>query len=155
MKIALIIIACLLLLIIVSLFLLGLMSHSGRATGLVEGKLARCPESRNCICSEFEMDTSHYVVPLEFSQGDAVKTLGKLKGIIAEMGGSIEAENSEYLAATFTSSVFRFVDDLEVRIDDDAKLIQLRSASRVGRGDGGVNRKRIERLKKIFQLKTS
>ena len=61
----------------------------------------------------------------------------------------------DYLAVTFTSSIFRFVDDLEIRIDTDQQLIHLRSASRVGRSDGGVNRKRLERLKMAFQLKTN
>ena len=70
------------------------------------------------------------------------------------MGGSIQAEETDYLAATFTSSVFRFVDDLELRIDADQKTIHLRSASRVGHGDGGANRKRVELLKNSFQSKT-
>jgi uncharacterized protein (DUF1499 family) len=68
------------------------------------------------------------------------------------MGGSINVEKADYLAATFTSSIFRFVDDLEIRVDTDKNQVQLRSASRVGRGDGGVNRKRIERLKRIYNL---
>jgi uncharacterized protein (DUF1499 family) len=68
------------------------------------------------------------------------------------MGGSIKVEKADYLAATFTSSIFRFVDDLEIRVDPDKNQVQLRSASRVGRGDGGVNRKRIERLKRIYNL---
>ena len=67
------------------------------------------------------------------------------------MGGNIQVENDNYLAATFTSSIFRFVDDLEIRIDLDQKIIHLRSASRVGRSDGGVNRERIKRLKSLYQ----
>ena len=63
-------------------------------------------------------------------------------------------EKTDYLAATFTSSLFRFVDDLELRIDTGQKTIHLRSASRVGHGDGGVNRKRVEQLKNSFQLKS-
>jgi uncharacterized protein (DUF1499 family) len=64
------------------------------------------------------------------------------------MGGSVQVEHDSYLAATFTSSIFGFVDDLEIRVDSERKTIHLRSASRVGHGDGGVNRKRTERLKK-------
>ena len=70
------------------------------------------------------------------------------------MGGSIQAEKTDYLAATFTSSIFRFVDDLEIRIDTGQEMIHLRSASRVGHSDGGVNRKRVELLKNSFPLKT-
>ena len=99
-------------------------------------------------------DTVHYIEPLVISAGDTAQILVRLKTIIREMGGSIQAEKPDYLAATFTSSIFRFVDDLEIRIDTGQKMIHLRSASRVGRGDGGVNRKRVERLKNLFQLKT-
>jgi len=66
------------------------------------------------------------------------------------MGGIIQVEKDNYLAATFISSIFGFVDDLEIRIEPGQKTIHLRSASRVGRGDGGVNRKRVEQLKKLY-----
>ncbi len=69
------------------------------------------------------------------------------------MRGSIQVENEDYLAATFTSSFFRFVDDLEIRIHADQNMIHIRSASRVGHSDGGVNKKRIEQLKKLFHSK--
>jgi uncharacterized protein (DUF1499 family) len=77
-----------------------------------------------------------------------------LKTIIGELGGRIQVENADYLAATFTSTVFRFVDDLELRIDRDQKTIHLRSASRVGRSDLGANRKRVEHLKNSFHSQT-
>ncbi len=74
-----------------------------------------------------------------------------MKNSVREMGGSIQVENDSYLAATFTSSIFRFVDDLEIRVDSDQKMIHLRSASRVGHSDRGVNRERIERLKSLYR----
>ena len=84
----------------------------------------------------------------------ATQILPRLKTVIREIGGSIQVEKADYLAATFTSSIFRFVDDLEIRIDTGQQLIHLRSASRVGRSDGGVNHKRLEYLKNSFHLKT-
>jgi uncharacterized protein (DUF1499 family) len=66
------------------------------------------------------------------------------------MGGSIQAENENYLAATFSSTIFGFVDDLELRIDPVQKVIHIRSASRVGYSDAGVNRKRIALLRKTY-----
>ena len=131
------------------------MSQSGEAHGLVEGRLKRCPDKPNCVCSEFKSDTDQYIEPLVIAAGDAAQVLPRLKTIVRQMGGSIQVEKADYLAVTFTSSIFRFVDDLEIRIDTDQKLIHLRSASRVGRGDGGVNRKRVERLKTAFQVKTN
>jgi uncharacterized protein (DUF1499 family) len=150
----LIIIASISLLVIIALFILGLMSHSGEAQGLVEGRLQPCPDKPNCVSSELVSDAKHYIEPLVYSAGEAPQVLPRLKTIIVDMGGSIQVEETDYLAATFTSSIFRFVDDLELRIDTDQKTIHLRSASRVGHGDGGANRKRVELLKKSFQLKT-
>jgi uncharacterized protein (DUF1499 family) len=150
----LIIIASISLLVVIALFILGYMSHSGQAHGLVEGRLKQCPDTPNCVSSEFVSDAEHYIEPLVYSAGEAERVMPRLKTIIVEMGGSIQVEKTDYLAATFTSSVFRFVDDLELRIDADQKIIHLRSASRVGHGDGGANRKRVARLINSFQLKT-
>jgi uncharacterized protein (DUF1499 family) len=150
----LIIIAAISLLVIIALFILGLMSHSGQAHGLVEGRLKQCPDTPNCVSSEFVSDAEHYIEPLVYSAGEAERVMPRLKTIIVEMGGSIQVEKTDYLAATFTSSVFRFVDDLELRIDTDQQTIHLRSASRVGHGDGGANRKRVACLINSFQLKT-
>ena len=151
MKIALIIIAVLILTGIVSFFVLGLMSQSGESHGLVEGKLSKCPDKPNCVCSEFEADVGHYIEPIVIVAGTASEALSKMKSSIREMGGKIQVETDNYLAATFTSSIFRFVDDLEIRIDSDQKIIHLRSASRVGHSDRGVNRERIERLKILYR----
>jgi uncharacterized protein (DUF1499 family) len=148
----LIIIASILLLVIIALFVLGYMSHSGQAHGLVEGRLQQCPDKPNCVSSELVSDAEHYIEPLVYSAGEAAQVRPRLKTIIYDMGGSIQVEETDYLAATFTSSVFRFVDDLELRIDTVQKTIHLRSASRVGHGDGGANRKRVELLKKSFHL---
>jgi uncharacterized protein (DUF1499 family) len=155
LKILLVIIVALSLLVIVTLFVFSYMSQSGEAHGLAEGRLKQCPDKPNCVCSEFESDPVHYIEPLVMAAGDAAHVLPRLKTNVREMGGSIQVEKDDYLAVTFTSSIFRFVDDLEIRIDTDQQLIHLRSASRVGRSDGGVNRKRVERLKMAFQLKTN
>jgi len=138
--------------VIIALFMLGHRSQSGEAHGLVDGRLKQCPEKPNCVNSEFASDAEHYIEPLVYSADDAARVASRLKTIIGDMGGSIQVEKPGYLAATFTSSLFRFVDDLELRIDTDQKTIHLRSASRVGHGDGGVNRKRVELLKNSFHL---
>ena len=74
---------------------------------------------------------------------------------IRDMGGVIREQREDYLAATFTSSIFRYVDDLEIRVDVAAGQIHLRSASRVGRSDLGANRARVERLKAALQSNVS
>ena len=141
----------LILLVIATLFVLGFLSKSDEANGLVEGRLSQCPDKPNCVCSEFNADTDHFTEPLAISTENAADVMTRLKSVIREMGGTIQREKDNYLAATFTSAIFRFVDDLEIRIDREAKLIHLRSASRVGYGDRGVNRHRIEQLKRSFR----
>ena len=153
MKIVIIIIVTLIVVAILVLFVLGQMSQSGEANGLVEARLTKCPDKPNCICTEFEADATHYIDPIGYSQSNAAEVLSRLKNSVREMGGSIQAETDNYLAATFSSSIFRFVDDLEIRIGKDLNIIHLRSASRVGYGDGGVNKKRIERLKNLYLTK--
>jgi len=150
MKIVIIIIVSLIIVAILLLFVLGQMSQSGEANGLVDAKLTKCPDKPNCICTEFEADAIHYIDPIIFTQTNDAEVLSRLKNSVREMGGSIQAETGNYLTATFSSSIFRFVDDLEIRIDTDQNMIHMRSASRVGRSDRGVNKKRIEQLKKLF-----
>jgi len=71
----------------------------------------------------------------------------KPKSVCAALPRPSATTRDCYIHATFTSLIFRFVDDVEFVIDDSAKQIQFRSASRVGRNDFGVNRRRIEQLR--------
>jgi uncharacterized protein (DUF1499 family) len=69
------------------------------------------------------------------------------------MGGKIQEERDGYLWAMFTSRVFRFVDDVEFRMVPTDGLIHVRSGSRVGYSDLGVNRRRVEKLRARFNQK--
>lgn len=140
----------LILLVIAALFVLGFVSKSGEAKGLVGGRLSQCPDKPNCVCSEFKADTDHFIEPLVISSEDTADVMARLVSVIREMGGTIRREKDNYLAATFRSAIFGFVDDLEIRVDHGTNLIHLRSASRVGYGDRGVNRHRIEQIKGSF-----
>lgn len=136
---------------VIALFMMARASHTGQAPGLVDGRLARCPDKPNCVCSEYREGSGHAIEPLEFSARAGKDLTAKLREVIIEAGGSIRTERADYIAATFTSSWFGFVDDLEVRIDDQAARIHFRSASRVGYGDLDANRKRVELLQKRFR----
>lgn len=59
-------------------------------------------------------------------------------------------EGTAVLRAECRSLIFRFVDDVEIRFDDAAKLIHFRSASRLGRSDFEVNRRRMEEVRSAF-----
>ena len=65
---------------------------------------------------------------------------------------SIITQKDNYIHTTFKSRIFRFVDDIEFYFDDKEKLIHFKSASRVGRNDLGVNRKRMEEIRKRFNI---
>ncbi len=139
--------------VLVRFAMLGHGSKSGQAPGLVSGNLAPCPDKPNCVCSEFSKDAAHYIAPLDYSGVPAEKALSELLQIIKELGGEVVVANDEYIAATFSSSLFGFVDDVEYRLEPSQKRIQIRSASRVGHSDLGVNRKRAEAMTRSFNQK--
>lgn len=111
--------------------------------------LAPCPPSPNCV-SSLARDPSRHVEPLRFSgDPDAAwqrlrEALGRLPGtrIVADVGGRLRAESR--------TRWLRFVDDLELVLVPDAHLVHVRSASRVGWSDLGANRRRVERLRRLF-----
>ena len=118
---------------------------------LADGRLRACPKSPNCVSSESD-NASSRVEPLTF-QGPPEKTWGDLKETIREMGGKIQEEHDGYLWATFTSRLFRFVDDVEFRMVSTDGTIHVRSGSRVGYSDLGVNRRRVEKVRTLFNQK--
>jgi uncharacterized protein (DUF1499 family) len=127
---------------------LGYVSHRGHAPGLQpDGRLAPCPPTPNCVTSESATDATHAIRPLGGGPGGQAAIWQALRAAVLADGGHIVSEDEKYLAATFTSRIFRFVDDFEARCNADGPAIEVRSASRVGRGDMGVNRARVERLR--------
>jgi len=135
-------------LIVTSLMVLSCASRGKQPPGLSDGHLAPCPGSPNCVSSE-ESDSNHFTQPFVF-EGEASAAWATLRQVIGQRGGIIVQDDGEYLWATFTSRLFRFVDDTEFRLDAENHLIHVRSASRVGYSDLGVNRKRVEALREAF-----
>lgn len=127
---------------------LSLASREGAAAGLLSGHLSPCPGTPNCVCSEYPQNAG-YVAPLPFV-GDADAAWEKAKKALTGGGGEISRVENGYLAATFKTTLFRFVDDVELRLDRVAGVIHIRSASRVGRSDLGVNRKRVAAIRSRF-----
>jgi uncharacterized protein (DUF1499 family) len=114
--------------------------------GVKDGRLAPCPASPNCVSSQ-SADTEHAVAPLNYTTS-APQAMADLKKVILGMQRArIVDEHDSYIHAEFTSALWRFVDDVEFYFDDTAKLIHMRSASRLGKSDFGVNRKRSEELR--------
>ena len=112
--------------------------------GVAEGHLRGCPPSPNCVSSQAS-DSAHYIAPLAL-QGDPTSTRARLLHLLAQTPRvSLVAQDAHYLRAEFTSQVMRFVDDVEFLIGQEA--VEVRSASRLGHSDLGVNRARIEGLR--------
>lgn len=120
----------------------------------VSGQFSPCPDSPNCVSTQSHQPEKSFP-PLSYSSlfSTSLELKNHLSEVIREMGGQIVDENETYLRAEFTSSLFRFVDDLEVLIDTQNQILHLKSASRVGYSDLGVNRKRLEQLTDRLQAK--
>ena len=112
--------------------------------------LAPCPDRPNCVSSLAE-DADHRVEPLPL-EGNPEEALARLNGIIEAMrGATVDEVRDGRLKARFRSRVFRFVDDLEMVVDESAGVVHVRSASRVGYSDLGVNRKRVETIRERYR----
>ncbi|GEM_PF-839488 len=135
--------------VIISVFFL--LSHSTHASefksGLVKGKLQSCPSSPNCINSE-----ALTISPINISKIETKLVWSLLQKVIKGQAGDIQSKSTDYLSAIFISDIFGFIDDVEARLDLEAKVIHLRSASRSGYYDFGVNARRLKSIKKAMQL---
>ena len=126
-----------------------------RPTGLgfTAGKFKPLPNKPNCVSSTVATTDSHYIAPIKFS-GDAAVAWKKLLGLVnAHPRTTLVEQKPNYLCAEFKTATMGYVDDVEFALDAKAKVIQVRSASRLGIRDFGVNRKRIEALRAGFVAK--
>lgn len=129
----------------------ALQGCAGPEVGLTpEGRLAPCPDRPNCVCSDGESSEGSFISPIAIPEGEAPEAaFGRLLGLVAERA-RVERHEGDWAHAVFTTRILRFRDDVELRLDRDAGVIQVRSASRVGYSDLGKNRSRIEGLRKAF-----
>lgn len=120
--------------------------------GVKDGKLARCKSSPNCVSSQADPgDAEHYIAPIAF-KGSAADAMAAARKAVEGMEGStlIRSEGG-YLYAEYRTKIMRYVDDLELAFDEKADVLHVRSASRLGRRDFGVNRARVEALRKRLE----
>ncbi|HMV41961.1 MAG TPA: DUF1499 domain-containing protein [Leptospiraceae bacterium] len=117
--------------------------------GVNNGKLLPCPATPNCVSSQSDpTDNEHYILPYKYSV-DTNLAFTQLKTLLEKQDRvKIINSNDTYINAEFTSLLMRFVDDVEFYFDEKEKMVHIRSASRLGKGDMGVNRKRMELIRK-------
>ncbi|WP_334190190.1 DUF1499 domain-containing protein [Noviherbaspirillum sp.] len=111
------------------------------------------PDTQNVVSSQASLhphQPNHVIAPLQFS-GDPSAAFAKLKKIVAGMdGATVVVSEPRYLRAEFRTKWLRFVDDVEFVVDTGGGVIHMRSASRLGRRDFGVNRARLEAVRAAF-----
>lgn len=117
--------------------------------GVNNGKLAPCPDTPNCVSTQATQDSQKMAtLPYTGSLADAKAHL--LRVVQAQPGVELLMDQDNYLAFVFRSLLIGYPDDVEFYFDDAAKVIHFRSASRLGKGDMGVNRARMEAINKAF-----
>ena len=115
--------------------------------GVVGGRFSPCRRTPNCVSSQADpADKEHHIAPIPF-QGDAIAAVRR--AVEAMPRTRIVSADSHYLYAEFRTRLLRYVDDVEFHYD--GKVIHVRSASRLGRRDFGVNRARVEKLRRLIK----
>lgn len=126
-----------------------LLSCSGKRPsnlGITNAKFSLCPSTPNCVSSDAD-DSEHKITPFQLVV-PATEAWQVSRQLTFELARTIIIkETADYLHAECTSVIFGFVDDLELHLRADEGIIAVRSASRLGRSDLGVNRKRLEDLR--------
>lgn len=112
-------------------------------------RLAPCPSSPNCVSSD-ALDSTHSIAPFALVIPSREAWLAVRGSVESLPRTKIISETSDYLHAECTSAVFGFVDDLELQLRAAEGIIAVRSASRLGYSDLGVNRRRIEDLRALL-----
>lgn len=120
--------------------------------GVRDGRLKPPSNTPNSVSSQAWLwpgprDRAAQIEPLP-ARGEAVATMAQLKAVAESMPGARIAESrDDYLRVEFSSRWMKFVDDAEFWFDPSTRTVQVRSASRLGRKDFGVNRERIEAIR--------
>ena len=133
---------------------LGLFQSSAPADiGVRDGRLKPPSATDNSVTSQAGLYPDHpqrayaAVEPLAL-RGDGPATLAKIKAIVEGMpGAQVVKSTPDYLYVQYTTKLMKYVDDVEFWFDPGAQTVQVRSASRVGKSDIGVNRKRVDAVR--------
>ena len=118
--------------------------------GIVDGRLSPCPQSPNCVSSD-ATDEKHRIEPYRLKAPPQQVWHGLRNVLAAEPRTRVIAVDERYMHVEVESAIMRFVDDAEFLLIVDEQIIAVRSASRIGYGDLGVNRKRIERIRQALR----
>ncbi len=137
---------------------LGMLAgHAPTDLGVKDGRLKPPSTTPNSVSSQAALYPDNpqrayaQVAPFKYT-GDGKAAMARLARIVKAMPRTIIVKDEPgYLYAQCSTRWLRFTDDLEFYLDEKAGVIQVRSASRLGKGDLGVNRARVEALRRQFE----
>ncbi|MBX2883801.1 MAG: DUF1499 domain-containing protein [Granulosicoccus sp.] len=146
----LIVVAVLLLVAVAVRLAVPKLSQQSVASGVLQSNgvrtLGDCPDTPNCQGSRSSR-AEQQVEPMIINQ-ELAQAIASIASVVrAQPGTAIVSQTDHYLHATFTSRLMGYIDDVEFLVDEDGKSVQVRSASRLGVSDLGVNAKRIAFLR--------
>ena len=118
--------------------------------GLKNNLLLFCPKSPNCVLSQAS-DPKNLIHPIHYTSSVEIAKERLNQVILSMVDTRIITQNKVYWHVEFTTRWLRFIDDVEFYFPESEALIHLRSASRLGYWDLGVNRKRVEEIRSRFE----
>ncbi|MGY6530708.1 MAG: DUF1499 domain-containing protein [Cyanobacterium sp.] len=115
--------------------------------GVSQGHLTSCPQTPNCVVSNESADETHYIEPISYDSDmeTARDTLLKVLSVVPNT--VVVTETEDYIRTESRSKIMGFVDDAEFYFPENESVIEVRSASRLGESDLGVNRRRLEQIR--------
>lgn len=125
--------------------LLGLVPSPLPVSSVATPVLSPCPNTANCVSTESTRPSQRVPVVAFVDAPESAQRRARA-ALLAEPRSKVTVERDGYIKGECRSFLFRFTDDVEIVVDATAKVFRFRSASRVGRSDLGVNRKRVLRL---------
>ena len=135
----------------------GLLGGQRPELGVVDGRLQPPSSTPNSVSSQTHLHPGHpqaayaAVDPLPLKAAGTAESLRVLVGVLQAMPGvTVVEQKDNYLRAQAQTRWLKFIDDLEFWIDPQQARIEVRSASRLGRKDFGVNRARLEAIRTAY-----
>jgi uncharacterized protein (DUF1499 family) len=131
----------------------ALRGHAPSDLGVREGRLKAPASTPNSVSSQADLYPQHPMreyarIAALPASGGASASMARVRAVVERMpGATVVEQRDDYLYAQFETSAMRFVDDVEFWYDPAAQAIAVRSSSRIGRKDFGVNRTRIEAIR--------
>ena len=136
-------------LLLLSFLALGCAGAGGPTLGVVNGNLAPCPAAPHCVSSQNAAGL-HATEPIAY-ETSREEARERFVSIIRSMRrAEVLTDSPDYIHAVFTSRLFHYVDDVEIYLDDRAKVAHIRSSSRAGFYDFGANRRRVKEIRERF-----